>query len=338
MKNRIMGFLTNSHLNTIAPIYLTQNIEPNYVRERFDTPDGDFIDMDWVNKNETTKPTLILFHGIEGSSRSHYAKRIMYYIEQLGWRGVVPHFRGCSGELNRTTKLYHAGYTEDLSWMIDIVNNRTSNKLYASGVSLGGNALLKYLGENVNNHPIDAAFAISVPFNLEVCAEHLDKGFNKYVYVKNFLSTLLPKMKQLAEQFDNFNYIDHKIETMDEFNNTYICQMFGFKDALEYYEKAGCIPYLKNINMSTMILQAENDPMIPASAWPTPAQLSPTTRFVSTKTGGHAGFIALTTNYRDAMLRLPKFMVEYFNQLGTNQTVQVEAAHLETTSFFGAQS
>ena len=335
MKNRIMNFLANSHLNTIAPIYLTQNIEPNYIRERFDTPDGDFIDMDWVNKSVTNQPTLILFHGIEGSSRSHYAKRIMYYIEQLGWRGVVPHFRGCSGELNRTNKLYHAGSTEDLAWMVDIISQRCKNKLYATGVSLGGNALLKYLGEHANNHPIDAAFAISVPFNLDVCAEHLDKGFNKYVYVKNFLSTLLPKMKQIAKQFDNFTYIDHKIETMDEFNNTYICQMFGFRDALDYYQKAGCISYLKDINMPTMILQAENDPMIPVLAWPTKEQLSPTIRFVATKTGGHAGFIALTTNYRDALLKLPRFMVEYFNQLTNSQTVQGQQSHLETTNFFG---
>lgn len=313
IKKRMSNILANKHVNTILPIYLTQSLEPKYVRERIDTPDGDFIDLDWVNKDISEKPTVILFHGFEGSSRSHYAKRIMCYLEQIGWRGVVPHYRGCSEELNRRPTFYHAGQTEDMTFIINEVRLRTNKEVFAIGVSLGGNALLKYLGEHPDNH-LSAAFAISVPFNLDICIGHMDKGFNKYIYVKHFLTTLLPKMKEYASIFDNFNYANHKVDTLDEFNNTYICQVFDFKNSADYYQQANCVPYLKNIKTPTMILQAENDPMVPTNAWPHKDQLSPNISFIGTKTGGHVGYIELTSNLKDAILKLPTFIMEYFRQ------------------------
>lgn len=313
IKKRMAAFLANKHINTIIPIYITQSLEPKYVRQRIDTPDGDFIDLDWVNKDITDEPTVILFHGFEGSSRSHYARRIMYYIEQIGWRGVVPHYRGCSEEINRRPTFYHAGETEDIKFIINELKLLTEKELFAVGISLGGNILLKYMGENPDN-PLTAAFTVSVPFNLDICTSNLDQGFNRYIYVKHFLSTLLPKMKEYASLFDNFNYADHKVDTLDEFNNTYICQFFDFKNSQDYYQQANCVPFLKYIKTPTTILQAENDPMIPVLAWPNKDELSPSIHFIATKTGGHAGFISLTTNLKDALLKLPKFIVEYFNQ------------------------
>ncbi|HLX53844.1 MAG TPA: alpha/beta fold hydrolase [Aquella sp.] len=313
IKKRMTAILTNKHINTILPIYLTQSLEPKYIRERIDTPDGDFIDLDWVNKDVQDRPTVILFHGFEGNSRSHYAKRIMYYLEQIGWRGVVPHYRGCSEEINRRLTFYHAGQTEDMTFIINEIKLRTDKELFAVGISLGGNALLKYLGENPDNQ-IAAALAISVPFNLDICINSMDKGFNKYIYVKHFLASLLPKMKEYASMFDNFNYANHKVDTLDEFNNTYICQVFDFKNSADYYNQANCVPFLKLIKTPTIILQAENDPMIPKIAWPTKEQLSPNVHFIATKTGGHVGFIGLTTNLKDAILKLPKFIIEYFRQ------------------------
>lgn len=313
IKKRMAAILANKHVNTIIPIYITQSIAPKYVRERIDTPDGDFIDLDWVNKDIVNQPTIILFHGFEGSSRSHYSKRLMYHIEQIGWRGVVPHYRGCSEEINRRPTFYHAGETEDMKFIINEVKLRTDKELFAVGVSLGGNILLKYMGENPDN-PLVAAFAMSVPFNLDICISHMDKGFNKYIYVKHFLSSLLPKMKEYASMFENFNYADYKVDTLDEFNNTYICQIFDFKNSADYYEQANCVPFLRQIQTPTMILQAENDPMIPLTAWPHKEDLSESVKFITTKTGGHAGFISLTTNLKDALLKLPKFIIEYFNQ------------------------
>lgn len=314
IKKRMAAILANKHINTIIPIYLTQSLDPQFVRERIDTPDGDFIDMDWVNKDVIDQPTVILFHGFEGNSKSHYAKRLMYQIEQIGWRGVVPHYRGCSEEINRMPTFYHAGRTDDIMFIVNEIHQRTQRELFAVGVSLGGNLLLKYLGENPEDKSLDAAFAISVPFNLDICTPHIDQGINKYIYVKHFLATLLPKMKEYASMFDNFSYADHKVDTLDEFNNTYVCQFFDFKNSQDYYEQANCVPFLQYIKTPTMILQAENDPLIPVNAWPDKSQLSPSIKFIATKTGGHAAFIALSTHLKEALLKLPRFIIEYFTQ------------------------
>lgn len=308
-------FLQNSHFNTILPVYLTQDIEPNYTRERIKTPDGDFIDCDWVNFDIIDAPTVILFHGTEGSSRSHYAKRIMYYLELIGWRGVVPHFRGCSEEINMQLKFYHAGETEDVAWIINKIKSRTPDKLFTMGVSIGGNILLKYLGETKDNSNINGAIAISTPFDLKLTAKTMQDGFNKHVYTKHFLKSLLPKMKIYAERFDNFTYIDKKIETLDEFNNLYLCQVTNFKDTIDYYQKTSCKQFLKYIKTPTMILQAKNDPIIPVCSWPTKQELSSYIKFVGTKTGGHAGFVTMNKNYKEALLKLPKFLVDYLCQV-----------------------
>jgi predicted alpha/beta-fold hydrolase len=330
--NSILG---NSHLNTIIPIYLTQNIKPEYTRERLITPDNDFIDLDWINKDNIDKPILVLFHGTEGNSKSHYARRIMFYLEQMGWRGVVPHFRGCSEELNVQPRFYHAGDFADMVWVLEKIKKSTHREIFAAGVSLGGNALLKFLGENPEQDLITAAMAISVPFDLNETIKVLDQGFNKHVYVKSFLQTLLPKMKEYAKQFGNIEIADHKIDTLDEFNNTYLCQFYGFKDAKDYYTQTSCRRFLKNISIPTLILQAENDPMIPVSAWPNKSELSNSIRFVSTKTGGHAGFINLSTNYKDALLKMPKFMLQYFNQFTNDYPTNSEEFGNMELNFMG---
>lgn len=312
-------YAINSHLHTVLPIYLTQNINPNYIRERLDTPDGDFIDLDWVNKDNVATPTLILFHGIEGNSKSHYAKRIMYYLEQIGWRGVVAHFRGCSEELNRKMQIYHAGDTRDARWLIEQISLRTPNELFAIGVSLGGNMLLKLLGEQSQNE-LCAAVAISTPFDLAYTTNIMDHGINKYIYAKAFLNTLLPKMQAYATRFHNFKYfLNHRVETIDEFSQIYLCQVYDFKDANEYYQTASCKQYLKNITTPTMILQAENDPLIPVDSWPTKDDLNNYIKFVTTKSGGHVGFITPHPNYKKALLKMPKFVTDYLLQYTKNK-------------------
>ena len=209
-------------------------------------------------------------------------------------------------------------------WILEQIKKRSNKEVFAVGVSLGGNALLKFLGENPKQNLITAAMAISVPFDLYETVKALDHGFNKHVYVKNFLNTLLPKMKEYAKQFENIEIADHKIDTLDEFNNTYICQFYDFKNANDYYTQTSCLGYLKHISTPTLILQAENDPMIPMKAWPNKSDLSSCIRFVITKTGGHAGFINLTSHYKDAVLKMPKFMVQYFNQYKTDLQTNTE--------------
>ena len=332
---RLNNILSTSHLNTIIPIYLTQNIKPQYMRERLITPDNDFIDLDWINKDLVDSPIVVLFHGTEGNSKSHYAKRIMFYLEEIGWRGVVPHFRGCSEELNTQPKFYHAGDFDDMIWVLEQIKKISNREIFAVGVSLGGNALLKFLGENPSQTLITAAMAISVPFDLDETVRILDQGFNKHVYVKTFLQTLLPKMKDYAKQFENIEIADHKIDTLDEFNNTYICQIYGFKDSKDYYQQTSCRGFLKSITTPTLILQAENDPMIPVNSWPNKSDLSPSTRFVGTKTGGHAGFINLTSNYKEAILKMPKFMLQYFNQYTKDSPIYTEEVDQLELNFMG---
>ena len=321
---RLNTLLANSHLNTILPLYITQAIKPEYTRERLITPDNDFIDLDWINKDLVDRPIVVLFHGTEGNSKSHYARRIMFYLEEIGWRGVVPHFRGCSEELNVQPRFYHAGDFTDMIWVLEQIKKSTHREIFAVGVSLGGNALLKFLGENPTQTLINAAMAISVPFDLNETVKTLDHGFNKRVYVKNFLQTLLPKMQEYAKQFTDIEIPDHKIDTLDEFNSTYICQFYDFKDTKDYYTQTSCRRFLKDIKVPTLILQAENDPMIPIKAWPNKSELSPSTRFVGTKTGGHAGFINLTKHYKDAILKMPRFMIQYFNQYTVEYPVNTE--------------
>ena len=214
-------------------------------------------------------------------------------------------------------------------WILEQIKKNTSQQVFAAGVSLGGNTLLKFLGENPKQNLIDAAIAISVPYDLLQCIPVLDHGFNKHVYVKNFLQTLLPKMEEYAKQFGYTNHQDRKIDTLDEFNNTYLCQFYDFKNAEDYYRQSSCRTYLKNIATPTLILQAENDPMIPVSSWPDKNELSSSIRWVSTKTGGHAGFMQLSTNYKEALLRMPKFMLQYFNQFTNNLPVDTHESFNE---------
>ena len=316
MSNKQLKLITNNgHWQTIFPIYLTNYlININYQRERIYTPDNDFIDLDWINKDKS-QPTLVLFHGMEGNSQSHYAKRIMLYLESIGWRGVVAHARGCSGELNKTLSSYHAGFTDDIKLVIDHLKKTNPElPLFAAGVSLGGNALLKFLGENNSNaSKLTAAIAISVPFNLETTSATFDSGFNKHVYTPYFLNSLLPKMKRYAEKFPEFK-LNPNVKTMEDFNQEYITQMFNFKDSLEYYRETSSIYYLKNIHIPTMIIQAENDPMIPPSAWPAKENLSTNIRFIRLASGGHAGFVGKNRNFKKALLKLPEIMLQYYNK------------------------
>lgn len=315
IKNYLRKFLNNSHISTIIPFYITSSIfSPNYHRQRLYTPDNDFIDLDWVNPGVTDKPTVILFHGIEGNSSSHYARRIMYHLEQIGWRGVVSHYRGCSGEINLSMRFYHAGETDDFKFVIDTVKKITPNQLFAAGVSLGGNTLLKYLGENNGKDAkLAAAIAISVPFDLYKTSQVLDQGLNKHLYTRYFLDSLLPKMREYTEMFPELTYFKD-VNTWQDFNNKYVTQMFAFKDALDYYEKASSIFYLSKITTPTMIIQSANDPMIPKESWPDKLILPPAIRFLGLRHGGHAGFMGNDSNLSRSLLKLPHIMVHYYNK------------------------
>lgn len=315
-RTQINNIIGNGHWQTILPHYLTNYLidKIKYERERIYTPDNDFIDLDWVNRNITDAPTLILFHGMEGNSDSHYARRIMHYLQTIGWRGVVAHARSCSGEINNTLNFYHGGMTDDIRFIIDMVKKITPHKLFTAGVSLGGNALLKFLGEgNPEAELVEAAIAISVPFDLEVTSHTLSKNIPGRLYAPYFLSTLLPKMKIYAEKFPEFRLRPH-VKTIHEFNVEYITQIYKFKNALEYYQQSSSIFYLKKVNKPTLIIQAANDPMIPKETWPHKEHLSQTIHFFGLNSGGHAGFVGNNRNLRQAVLKLPRTMSQFYKK------------------------
>lgn len=306
--------INNSHWQTIWPLYLTKmSIKVDYFRERIDTLDADFLDLDWVNYDLDASPTLILIPGLEGGSDSHYAKRTMAYIKSIGWRGVVIHARGCGGELNKTLSFYHGGWTVDIKHCLNHVSKTSKGGVFIVGVSLGGNALLKLLAEDPDiNYQVRAAIAISVPFDLSLTSHTIDNGLNKFLYLPYFLNSLLPKMKLYATKHHALRY-DENVKTMHKFNDHYITQLGGFKSAEEYYTKSSSIDYIEDISVPTLIIQANNDPMIPKSCWPRKINNSKV-KFRVLTYGGHAGFLRKGFNLKKALFDLPKQMVDYFEE------------------------
>src|SRR5499425_3574127 len=192
------------HLQTLWGPLLRRGRAPTLLLERVETPDGDFVDLDWLAGRERGAPLVVVLHGLEGSSRSHYAVGLLRGLEEVGWRGLVIHFRSCSGEVNRSRRLYHSGDTEDLEFMVGLLLARDPQApLGLVGISLGGNVLLKWLGELGERIPasVAAAVAISTPFNLAACAAVLDRGLNRRLYTANFLSTMKAKVDEKAHLY-----------------------------------------------------------------------------------------------------------------------------------------
>ncbi len=284
-------WLPGGHLQTIAGA-LAPAPRIAWRRERWETPDGDFIDLDWAGGGG---PLLALFHGLEGSSASPYARAIAAQALALGWRCVVPHFRGCSGELNRLPRAYHSGDSEEIGWVLSALCRKTE-KLYACGISLGGNALLKYLGEQADRAVVRKAGSISAPLDLAAAGRSLDAGFSREVYTRIFLRSL--KKKTFAKISKNNIPIDPlrlgKARTFWEFDDTVTAPLHGFLGADDYWARSSSGAWLARIRVPTLVLNARNDPFMPASALEAIAQelrdipSGVTLEFPST--GGHAGF------------------------------------------------
>lgn len=263
-----------------------------YRRERWETPDGDFIDLDWVD-GPPGGPLVAVFHGLEGSSRSHYAAALMQTVRERGWRGVVPHFRGCSGELNRMPRAYHSGDSAEIDWILRRLRSLFAAPLYAAGVSLGGNALLKWLGERgaEAREVVAAAAAVSAPVDLMAAGAALDHGFN-LVYVRHFLSTLKRKSRAKLERFPGlFDGVRMTAaRTLREFDDVVTAPLHGFRDTDDYWTRASSKPYLRGIAVPTLLMNARNDPFLPEQALPAAEELAPCIAAEFPAHGGHVGF------------------------------------------------
>lgn len=280
-------WLPGGHLQTI---YGALGPAPRVAwrRERWDTPDGDFIDLDWAG--DGAGALVVLFHGLEGGSGSHYARKLGAEAMRRGWRCVVPHFRGCSGTLNRLPRAYHSGDSAEIDWIL-----RRLRPDFAAGVSLGGNALLKWLGERGGEAAsvVRRAVAASAPLDLAASGRTLDRGLNQLVYTRHFLVTM--KAKTRAKIAAHRLPIDARrlarTRTLYAFDDLVTAPLHGFRDADDYWARASSASWLAHIRVPTLVLNAENDPFLPRAA------LQAATRGASQhvvlefpRTGGHAGF------------------------------------------------
>ena len=266
-------------------------------RERIATSDGDFVDLDWADEALPGSPIVLILHGLEGSSQSHYAIGLMRQAIDRGWRAVTLNFRSCSGELNRRLPFYHSGHTDDLDEIVALLTSRERGlRLGIVGVSLGGNVLLKWLGERGSEAPIAGAVAISVPFDLASCARVLDRGPRCWVYTANFLRTMRTKViDKAARDPEMARMVDlaelRRTRTFARYDRLVTAPLNGFADEHDYWRRASSGPYLARIRRPTLLVNALDDPIVPPGALPRFADLPPAVRAEFPAHGGHAGFV-----------------------------------------------
>jgi len=311
---RAPWWLPGGHVQTIYPVFLGALYPVDYRRERWDTPDGDFIDIDWI-EGGSDKPLLALFHGLEGGSRSHYALSLMCAVRQLNWRGAVILFRSCSGEINRLPRAYHSGDSAEIDWILRRLKTQNpQSPIYAVGVSLGGNVLLKWLGEQGEKARIivKAAAAVSAPVDLIATGDNLGHGFNLF-YTRAFLASMKRKFLHKLERFPKL--VDREAmlrsRTLRQFDDAVTAPLHGFKDTDDYWTRASSKPVLANIRLPTLIINAKNDPFLPASALPSTAEVSPAVTLNFPDTGGHAGFAS--GRIPGHLDWLPQHILKFFN-------------------------
>lgn len=288
------AWLPGGHLQTIYTNLFITAPHADYRRERLELEDGDFLDFDWID-GDANAPVVVLFHGLEGSSTSYYAQSLMHSVKARGWNGAVAHFRGCSGEDNRLPRAYFAGDSAEIEHILRHVRSRHPDApLYAVGVSLGANALLKWLGDSSESaHSlVTRAAAVSAPLDLTAVGNALDQGFNRIVYTAHFLSTLKTKALRKVEKFPGLLDGDaiSAATTFREFDTLVTARLHGFIDADDYWLKVSSKPLLKFITVPTLVINAKNDPFLPASALPSSAEVSTAVTLEQPDTGGHVAF------------------------------------------------
>lgn len=290
-------WLRNSHLQTIWPAIVRRKINIELQRERLELPDGDFIDLDWMNRDkDTSTPLVLVLPGLEGSIDSHYARSMLQIFSSQGWRGVFMHYRGLSGQPNRLSKDYHSGDTDDLGYLVRFLLERQPNTpLAAIGFSLGGNLLLKWLGETSWQNPLKAAIAVSVPFELHKAAKRIQQGFSKFYqwyFIRILRTRLSKKFQNTKTPFEQsiFESI-FNVSTIMEFDDKVTAPLHGFSGVDEYYTVASSRQYLSRIRVPTLILHSKDDPFMSEDVIPDAKELGPQVQLEISDTGGHVGFV-----------------------------------------------
>jgi uncharacterized protein len=303
-------WLPGGQLQTIWPALFSRRHfgpRPSYRRERWDSPDGDFIDVDFALQAVTgqtvaptapdSSPLLVLFHGLEGSSRSHYAEAFADWATQHGLAYAVPHFRGCSGEINRAPRAYHSGDFEEIGWILQRMHaQHPARKIIAVGVSLGGNALLRWAQEagDAAGKQVSAIASVCSPIDLTASGHAIGRGFNRQVYTRMFLRTMKPKaLERLALHPKLFNR-EKLLATRDlyEFDNLFTAPLHGFKSTDDYWSRASAKPHLSRVRIPALVLNALNDRFVPATSLPAQQDVGRYVTLWQPRHGGHVGFPA----------------------------------------------
>lgn len=291
-------WLPGGNLQTIWPALYSRRVfgpHPQYRRERWQTPDLDFIDVDWLAQPATAQqPLLVLFHGLEGTSRSHYAEAFADYAQTRGYAYAVPHFRGCSGELNLAPRAYHSGDYEEIGWMLSQFRQQHSGPIMAVGVSLGGNALLRWAEEagSTAGATVEAVAAVCSPIDLAAGGYAIGRGFNRWVYTRMFLNTMVPKAMQKLAQFPGLFDGDALQAAKDlyEFDNLFTAPLHGFKSTEDYWARGSAKPHLARIRVPALVVNARNDPFVPAWSLPSQSEVGEFVTLWQPAHGGHVGF------------------------------------------------
>jgi predicted alpha/beta-fold hydrolase len=318
-------WLPGGNLQTIWAALRARRFEgaaPVFRRERWTTPDDDFVDVDWLVEAPTLltscgslppegaglargvpvsgpdlapgRPLLVVFHGLEGSSASHYAEALAVAARQRGWACAVPHFRSCSGEINHAPRAYHSGDFEEIDWMLRRFKARHDGPLLAVGVSLGGNALMRWAGElgTRAGAVVNAIASVCSPLDLTASGEAIGKGFNRLVYTPMFLRTMVPKALEKLDQHPGLFSRDALLRARNlyEFDDIFTAPLHGFINAADYWARASAKPHMHHIGVPALALNALNDPFVPPSSLPSAADVSDCVTLWRPAQGGHVGF------------------------------------------------
>ncbi|MCY1399394.1 alpha/beta hydrolase fold protein [compost metagenome] len=316
-------WLPGPHLQTLWSPFFRAAPQLHRQRERLWLEDGDFIDLDWHGPHEARAPLVLALHGLTGSSSSHYILGLQQSLAARGWASVALNWRGCSGEPNHLPRGYHSGVSDDLALVIEHLRaQRPLAPLYAVGYSLGGNVLLKYLGETGSDCPLRGGAAVSVPFRLDQCADRIGIGFSR-VYQAHFMRELVAYVKTKQQAFIQRGSYEHlasleRLGTLDgmrtfwDFDGRVTAPLHGFADAHDYYRRASSRYYLGGIRVPTLIIHSSDDPFIDAHSVPSPDELTATTELELLGQGGHVGFIGGAPHQPDYYLerRIPDWLVQ----------------------------
>jgi len=301
------------HVQTIASALWSQT-GPTipWQRERWDSPDGDFIDVDfWPGL--AGQPCWVMFHGLEGSSRSHYIRSCAQVAHAAGWDVAVPHFRGCSGELNRLPRAYHSGDHQEIDWILRRMRLRHP-RLHASGVSLGGNALLRWAQETGHQagQVVQSIAAVCAPTDLAASGHAMGRGFNRWTYTPMFLRTMKQRAAQLWQRHPGLYDMSamQRANTLYDFDNVFTAPLHGFANTEDYWRRASAKPGLRDIACPSLLIHAENDPFVPAHSWPQADQVGSSVVLCQTETGGHVGYLQGAPP--GDLQALPEFLMQWW--------------------------